>query len=143
MKAIIVLFVGILMLALACSEVATSNSTRVPRATRVTQTPVFPSDKADLAISQIESYPEVLEAAIKQNDDDLSLVIIVIPGLSSERAKELGDNFARMVKSFGPEEAPTKNIGRGLFNYLVGVYYPNEAKVVIGAKVKNRTSITW
>lgn len=95
------------------------------------------------AINQIKAYPEILDAAIEQDGKDLSLVLIVEYGTSEEYAKQLGDNFVRMVKTFGPEPAPGKLIGEGMFNYLVGVYYPNGELVAMGAKVSFATHITW
>lgn len=96
-----------------------------------------------IAINQIKAYPEILDAAIGQDGNELSLVLIVEYGTSEELAKQLGDNFVRMVKTFGPEPAPGKIIGEGMFNYLVGVYYPNEELVAMGAKVSFATHITW
>ena len=49
----------------------------------------------------------------------------------------------RLVKIFGPDEGPSKEIGKGKFNYLIGVCYPDKTKVVLGAKNRNATKITW
>lgn len=95
------------------------------------------------AINQIKAYPEVLDAAVEQDDKELSLVLIVEHGTSEELARQLGDNFVRLVKTFGPEPAPGKVIGEGMFNYLIGVYYPNEELIAMGSKVSFATYITW
>lgn len=98
----------------------------------------------DLAIGVITGYDEVLDAAISQDGRDLSLVVIVGCATSEEVAKNLGDNFVRLVKTFGPELAPTgTEIGKGDFDYLVGVYCGNERKLAQGAKVRNAGNITW
>ena len=101
------------------------------------------------AINEIKTYPEVLDAAIAQDRYDLSLAIIVPKGTSEVRAKELGDAFVRLVKTFGlldsgkSEPAPGKEIGKGIFNYLITVAYPDQTIIVQGAKVSFATHITW
>lgn len=96
-----------------------------------------------LAIQAIEDYPEVRDAAVAQEGSDLTLAIIVDYGTSEERAKELGDNFMRLVKTFSEDELPHKKIGKGIYNYLVGVAYPNEELIVMGAKDSCSDHITW
>ena len=108
-----------------------------------TEAPILPRDEANVAITGIEGYSEVLDAAISQRNQTLSLVLIVVSGLSEVRAKELGDNFVRIVKTFGPDEVPGKEIGQGLYNYLIGVYYPGEIEVALGAKASNSIRIRW
>ncbi len=36
-----------------------------------------------------------------------------------------------------------KEIGKGLYAYVVGVYYPDEKLVAMGAKVSFADHITW
>ncbi len=108
-----------------------------------TPPPEISDDAKSMAIDGIMGYDRVRDAAILQDGRKLSLVIIVDYGTSEEYAKQLGDNFVRMVKAFGPEPAPGKIIGEGMFDYLVGVYYPNEELVVMGAKVSFSDHITW
>ena len=98
----------------------------------------------ELAMNSILGYSGVHDAAISQEGDDLSLVIIVGCAITVNDAKDLGENFVRLVKTFGPESAPTgSEIGRGNFDYLVGVYCGNERKIVQGAKVKTSARINW
>ena len=106
--------------------------------------PTLTESAKDLAISSIMGYDEVSGAEIKQDGRDLSLVVIVGCATSEDVAKDLGDNFVRMVKSFGPESAPTgKDIGKGEFDYLVGVYCANENQIALGAKNRSSTHINW
>ena len=101
------------------------------------------------AINEIKAYPEVVDAAIAQDGYDLSLAIIVPKGTSEVRAKELGDAFVRLVKTFGlldsgkSEPAPGKEIGKGIFNYLITVAHLDQTIIVQGAKVSFATHITW
>ena len=101
------------------------------------------------AINEIKAYPKVIDTAIAQDGYELSLAIIVPKGTSEARAKELGDAFVRLVKTFGlldsgkREPAPSKEIGEGIFNYLITVVYPDQTIIVQGAKVSFATHITW
>ncbi len=112
----------------------TETFNEIPRITKETK---------GMAINVIKNYPLVVDVAIKQKGRDISLVLIVDRAVSKQKAKELGDNFVRLVKSFSKDKIPGKKIGRGIYNYLVGVYYPDEVKLVIGAKVYTAEQITW
>ena len=105
--------------------------------------PQLTKSQKSLAISAIEQNPEVLDSAIKQDDDVLSLVIVVSYRTSKSRAKNLAENFLRMVKTFGPDTNPRKDVGRGIFDYHVGAYYPNEKQVIGGFKSSSNSWITW
>ena len=105
--------------------------------------PQLTESQTSQAIRSIKGYPEVLDAAIKQRGRYLSLVLVVPHRTKESRAKQLGDNFVRLVKTFGPEERPGREIGRGQYDYLVGVYTPGEKKIVLGAKVGPSPVITW
>lgn len=101
------------------------------------------------AIDQIKAYPEVLDADLVQDGYTLSLAIIVPAATSQARAKELGEAFVRLVKTFGlmdsgkSEPAPGKEIGEGIFDYLITVASPGQTIIVQGAKVREATHITW
>jgi hypothetical protein len=105
--------------------------------------PQITEEQINLAVQGIKEYPDVQDAAVCQEGEKLSLVVIVDYGTSEERAKELGDDFVRLVKTFGPEPAPSKEIGEGMFDYIIGVAYPNEEIVATGAKVSFADHITW
>ena len=97
-----------------------------------------------LAVTSVKNYPEVLDAAVKQDGQKVSLVVIVNRGTSVAKAKQLGDNFLRMVKTFSEAEPnPDNQIGRGVFDYLVGVYTPDQKELALGAKVRISPRITW
>ncbi len=96
-----------------------------------------------MAVPSIQEYVEVRDAAISQDGDTYSLVLVVDRATSTERAKELGDNFVRMVKSFGPDDSPGQEIGSGTYDYLIGIYYPDGEQVALGAKSRISTRITW
>jgi hypothetical protein len=152
-----VLGIGVIFLVMASSG-PTEDETPVRKATPVladvappTATSVPPArslkplsdDLAFVITSGISGYPEVLDATIRQDDDKLSLVLIVGYQTSEARAMELGDNFVRMAKSILNDSPPDKRIGRGKYNYLIGVYYSDEKLVAMGAKVSGADRLSW
>ena len=144
--------VTLILLLLALVGCASSTSPATPTSPATLTSPATPTETDDnttlteaekgMAIEGIKGYEKVLDAAIKQEGRDLSLVVIVAFGTTEEQAKEMSDNFVRMVKSFGPDSPPGKEIGTGIFDYLIGVYYPNEALIAMGAKVRSSKHIT-
>ena len=86
----------------------------------------------NLVIDSIKEYPEVADAAITQSDDNrtLSLIVVVPFGTDADTAKQACDNFVRMTKSFSSDDAPGKEIGSGMYHYVVSAYTPDEALVV-------------
>ena len=91
----------------------------------------------------IMQYDWVREAAVGQDGRKLSLVVIVDYPVNKEYAREIGDNFVRLVKTFSSDDPPGKDIGRGVYDYLIGVYFPNGDSVVTGAKARNSPHIRW
>ena len=91
----------------------------------------------------ILQYQWVRDAAVQQDGQELGLVVIVGHAVNEEYAKEVGDGFVRLVKTFSPDDPPGKDIGAGIYDYLIGVYRPNGDNVVLGAKLSWRDSITW
>ncbi len=45
----------------------------------------------------------------------------------------------RAVKTFGPDNAPGQEIGAGIFDYSITVWYPDTTIVVRGSKGKEVT----
>ena len=105
--------------------------------------PQITQEVQSLAIDQIKGYPRVRDAAILQKGKNITLAIVVDYGTSKSYAKELGDNFVRMVKGLSEDKSPGKKIGKGIYNYTVGVFYPNEKKIAMGAKVTIADHISW
>ena len=140
----LILFVLVTVATLAAEgDCETRNDPARPTA-RPTATPtVSIADIRDMVISSIEGYPRVREASIGQDGKQLSLVIIVDYATDPGYAQELGDNFVRLAKTFLKDGAPGKQIGTGKYDYLIGVYYPNEQKVALGAKVRSADRISW
>lgn len=99
-----------------------------------------------LGVGGIGMYDEVLDAAIIQKEEDpslLSLSLVVQYGTTEESAKELGDCFVRMTKSLSPDDPPGNEIGPGIYDYIIGVFYPNGNNIALGAKDRTARRITW
>lgn len=96
-----------------------------------------------IAVSEIKDRSMVRDAAYSRKNDTYNLAIIVDYAISEEYAKRLGDNFVRLIKSMSDDESPGKEIGSGKYNYLIGVYFPNEKEVVMGAKANASKKIIW
>jgi hypothetical protein len=96
-----------------------------------------------MAVNAIMDDPAVKDAAITQEGRTLSLALIVGEATSEPHAKEIGERFVRLVKTFSKDTAPGKEIGDGVYDYLIGVYYPGRIELAMGAKVAPARSITW
>lgn len=114
-----------------------------PQPARVEAIPRISQDRIQEAIQQIEAYPMVRDAHVQQKGDQLTLAIVVDYATSKASAQQLGDNFVRLVKSLSDDTPPGKHIGQGIYNYLVGVFYPNQKTLAMGAKDKHAVRISW
>ena len=85
----------------------------------------------------------MLDAAVNQQGRTLSLALIVAPGTSEGEAKEAGDRFVRLVKTFSQDTPPGNEVGAGIYDYLIGVYHPGQVEVALGAKASIARSIRW
>ena len=108
-----------------------------------TYIPQITQEIKSAAIDQIKGYPRVRDAAILQKGKNITLAIVVDYGTSKSYAKELGDNFVRMVKGLSEDKPPGKKIGKGIYNYTIGVFHPNEKRIAMGAKVTIADHISW
>ena len=96
-----------------------------------------------IVISQMMEYPQVRDCSVSRDRDNINLVVIVGAATNEATAKNLGDNFVRLYKSFSDDDPPGRAIGPGKYNYLVGVYTPSEEKIALGAKSRTSDRITW
>ena len=85
----------------------------------------------------------VNEASISQDDQRLSLGLVVRVETTQDNAQELGDSFVRLVKTFGPEALPGREIGSGIFDYEITVVYANGTRIAQGAKDSTGIKIAW
>jgi len=62
---------------------------------------------------------------------------------TQDNAQELGSNFVRVVKTFGPEALPGREIGSGIFDYEITVAYADGTRIAQGAKDSTGIRIAW
>ena len=96
-----------------------------------------------MVTSSIEANLEVVDSAILRQGQQVSLVLIVRSATNTSRARHLGENFVRMYKSMSDDDTPGSTIGRGKYDYIVGVYYPNKKPVATGAKASIADRMSW
>lgn len=151
LKAMLVFFIGIVLIGLGAYLRPEQYDAPVSSPKPVTiedSLDVDPSalteDVINMAVTGIQQYDDVLEASIAQDDGTLSLAIKVPYATNAERARQLGDNFLRMVKTMSKDgEVPETAIGRGEYTYLITVIRPNGTVIAEGGKVGSSPHITW
>ena len=96
-----------------------------------------------IAIEEIGYWDHVRDADVELDGRTFYLYIVVEYATSVEWAKEVGEAFVRLVKTFGPDADPGLEVGKGEYDYLVDVSYPNGKGVALGAKIDFARRITW
>jgi len=105
--------------------------------------PEITKEEKLMAIRIIKQQDGVIEAVILQNDANVKLVLTVMDGTTKERAKELGESFVRLIKTFCRDPNPNKEIGIGVYDYMIEVCYPDKNELAIGIKACMNKSISW
>jgi hypothetical protein len=100
-------------------------------------------DQIEVAQQVIMEYQMVRDAAILQDDETVHLVIVVSYAANDTYARELGDSFVRLVKTFSEDAAPGQRIGQGMYDYIVTVARPDESVIVRGAKNRFAEDMKW
>ena len=105
------------------------------------------SEQQAAAVAEIKKQEGVVAAVINQSEGRrLNLVITVRDGTNETRARELGENFVRLVKDIGPDIDPLPDeVGAGHpgYNYLVRVNLPDGKAAALGDKRWDLVSILW
>ncbi len=130
--------------------------TPTPTPTIIEAPPKITEIGKGLAIDEMKGqrYPEVIDADVTQDGYDVSLALIIAAGTSIARAKELGESFLCVLIDHELEEGSlegkrgypdwqTKEIGEGIFNYLIILTSPDQTVIARGAKASNATYVTW
>ena len=77
-----------------------------------------------------------------QDGKKFSLVLVVNYATSASHAAQLAENFVRMTKTLLGDGDVGKTIGTGESDYVIGVYFPNEDLLGMGAKARTPDRIT-
>ena len=108
-----------------------------------TRTAATSASSESMILSTIRGYSLVRDAAISQDGSRVNLVLIVDYAIDPDYARQLGDTFVRLAKSFLEDDPPGKAIGTGKYDYLIGIYYLNEKQLALGAKSRVSDRISW
>ena len=116
----------------------------IPFSVSAVTVPEITEAEKSLAIRGIGDHHQgVREAVISQEGRKIKLAIIVNPEISEVDARQLGDNFVRLVKSFSKDKTPGSDIGAGIYDYFIYVYYPNRKLIAVGQKHRVYSQISW
>ena len=107
--------------------------------------PPITGETQNMINAEIEQRTEVPDAAISQSENGcmVSLEAVVDGETNQETARAAGMSFVRLTKAMSPDESPSKEIGKGIYNYIFVVNTPTERTLAEGRKVSNSPSITW
>ena len=105
--------------------------------------PAYPDDMKALIYLELKKEILVHDAYIGQDGCSLKLAIVVNAAANEAYARTVGDRFVRLTKALGPGPGPSKQIGKGIYNFLVGVFTAGEKRLALGAKVSGARRITW
>ncbi len=143
-RSVVLLVLAIAMLAAtACSDPAIEGD-GTGRTTNIARPPgTIDETQERRAIRALTDYNDVTDATLSQSGTTLSLFLTVAEGISTERAKELGNTYVRMAKFNGPDVKPIQTIGPGNLDYIVTVMYPDEEEIAKGGKKKLASLVTW
>ncbi len=111
-----------------------------------TATPEPPYTWQDVAIDEIKAHDLVRGAWIERGDSStFHLGVSINCAATTEYAREVGDNFVRLVVTLGPDAGrPGIEIGPTRYNYLVIVYCSSNGKeLALGGKVDFARRIAW
>lgn len=128
---------------------ALTQATVLPRPTTrptLTATPEPPHTWQDAAIDEIKAHDLVHGAWIERGDSStFHLGVSINCAATTEYAREVGDNFVRLVVTLGPDGGnPSIEIGPTRYNYLVIVYCSsNGEERALGGKVDFARRIAW
>jgi len=146
------ILVAVMTFAVACGDSddqGTSAGLPTSRGETVSN-PVHPNVLLDItdvqqrqSLREITDYADVVEATLVQSGISVTLDLVVGGAVSEERAKELGDQFVRVVKRRGPDHRPVNQLGTGSLDYAITVLHPGELQIAKGIKRRVATQISW
>ena len=105
--------------------------------------PPYPDDVKPLIYLELKKEPLVRDAYIGQDGCDLKLAVVVNAAANEAYARDVGERFIRLTKALGPGPGPSKQVGKGIYDFLVGVFTVGEKRLAMGAKNRHGTRISW
>lgn len=106
--------------------------------------PVLSDLEKDPAIQSLLNQPGVQDAIIVQDEATLTLLIGVNDATNAENARQLGNQFVRLVKAYSVVEPdPANEIGIGIYDYVIFVTTLDGKDLAFGNKSKADIAISW
>ncbi len=106
--------------------------------------PLLSPAEREQALAQIQGHPTVLDATFEQRGRTVALVLVVPATTPVATARQLGDDFVRMVTTLAsPALAPGADISAGDYDYIIGVRDPTDAEIAVGGKPTASPRVTW
>ena len=105
--------------------------------------PAFTDNQIERIESNIKKAEGVRDAGMEQDGRTVTLLIITGASTSREQARTLATNFMRNAMTWGPEDHRGWELVQGIYDYHIGVMYPDHSILVDGAKFHNRSEIEW
>ena len=101
-------------------------------------------------IEEVESLDIVRDAAIKVEDEDIILSVIVVDGVNKDTSEDLGSQFAKLLSdtvAMNTNLIGTNDGGYGelfeQYDLTIMVGTGKDNIIARGAKMKNNNRITW
>ncbi|MCH8823491.1 MAG: hypothetical protein IH984_08300 [Planctomycetes bacterium] len=116
----------------------------IEKPTKQTAVPQISDEIKQIIVDHfVLNFTDVRDVFIGQEHDDIKIAIIVSPGTTRIRAKEIGENAVRLIKSLSDDDSPGKLIGQGIYDYRIAVGTSDENIMIQGAKNASAISISW
>jgi len=107
-------------------------------------TPLLGHKVRSLAIKKMRAHEVVVDAAINQEGDELSFLLIVAQGTSTAQAETLGSDFVQILESSIKETSkPEADFVSDRYSVLIGVYTPDQNRIAVAAKSRNESDLDW
>lgn len=107
--------------------------TAISMITNTESSPDIPKDTIDWCIWAIEEENQVIDAAIVQGGGTVSMAIIVQYDTTQIHAKFLGQKFVNLLADRYTDD----------YDYIIGIYFPDETLVVDGIRSSSSSTVRW
>ncbi|MDP6581437.1 MAG: hypothetical protein QF681_12350 [Vicinamibacterales bacterium] len=106
--------------------------------------PLLSQVAREQAVAQIQGHANVLAADIEQRGRTVALALVVPATTPVATARQLGDDFVRMVTTLAPSAlGPDADSRAADYDYLIGVRTSNEVEIAVGGRPAASSRIAW
>ena len=106
--------------------------------------PLLNRAEQEQALAQMQGHATVLGATIEQRGRTVALVLVVPAATPVATARQLGDDFVRMVTTLAPSTpAPGAAVIAGDYDYIIAVRTPADTEIAVGGKLTASARVAW